>query len=167
MTEPFGARSAGWFLILAYSPTAVRFVARKEITKFPVVGAYLKSMAILIDRSKGAEARQKLGDAVDRAMARDDRYPVLIFPEGTRTPDGQIQKFRRGGLGLLMERGLKALPLVIKGSYENLPRHAMFIDKRHPISITACEPVDPADHPDIPAAIAEVERRAREAWDAS
>jgi len=156
-----------WFLILAYFPTAVRFVARKEITRFPVVGPYLREQAVLIDRSRGAEAREKLANAVERSMNKDDRYPVLIFPEGTRTPDGKVQPFKRGGLSILMERGLKALPLVLKGTYEILPRHAMCTQANVPITITACEPVDPADFPDVEAAIAEVERRVREAWESS
>ena len=154
-----------WFVILAYSPTAVRLVARKEIARFPVVGAYLQDQAILIDRSRGAEAREKLAASVDRAMDRDDRYPVLIFAEGTRSPDGDLQPFKRGGLSVMIERGLKVVPLVLKGTFDILPRHAYYLQERRPIHFEICPPVDPADFPDDRACIAEVERRVHEVWE--
>ncbi|NOZ86861.1 MAG: 1-acyl-sn-glycerol-3-phosphate acyltransferase [Deltaproteobacteria bacterium] len=154
-----------WFVILAYFPTPVRFVARKEITKFPVIGEYLKDQAVLIDRSRGKEAIEKLEAAVDRSLAKDDRYPILIFPEGTRSPDGKIRRFKKGGLSVLISKGLKVVPLVLKGTYDILPRNAYYCQKKVPIRMAICPPVDPQIYGNPDDAIQEVERRIRTTFD--
>jgi 1-acyl-sn-glycerol-3-phosphate acyltransferase len=49
-------------------------------------------------------------------------YSFLIFPEGTRSRDGRIQAFKRGGFFLALESRAPIVPITIKGTYELMPR---------------------------------------------
>ena len=63
------------------------------------------------------------------------------------------------------EHAEPGVPLVLKGTFDILPRHAYYLQERRPIHFEICPPVDPADYPDDRACIAEVERRVHEVWE--
>jgi len=148
-----------WAVLLAYYPSPLRFIAKRELAGMPVVGSYLRLRGVLIDRSKGIDARQAIA-----AAARDGQpWPILIFPEGTRSPDGQLKPFKRGGLRLLVEAGLTVVPVRIHGTYEAYPRHALAIRTGLPLKLIIADPVRPEDHASVEDVMAEVERRVREA----
>jgi long-chain acyl-CoA synthetase len=67
---------------------------------------------------------------------------LLVFPEGTRTIDGRLSDFKKGGAILSHELGVPMVPVGIKGAFEMWPRGGSF--KRHSVSITFGEPIDPA-----------------------
>jgi 1-acyl-sn-glycerol-3-phosphate acyltransferase len=52
----------------------------------------------------------------------DDGWSLLIYPEGTRSKDGWMERFRHGAARLCMERGVPAVPLVVRGAYAAMPR---------------------------------------------
>lgn len=147
-----------WAVILGHFPTPVRFVAKRELLIMPVIGQYLKRRAILIDRKRGIDAKTAIREA-----ARDpEGWPILIFPEGTRTPDGTIRPFKAGGLRIVLEEGRSVVPVAILGTYEAFPRHARTIRPGGVLRMRIGEPV-PADFGgSVEAALAEVERRVRE-----
>jgi 1-acyl-sn-glycerol-3-phosphate acyltransferase len=53
---------------------------------------------------------------------RERGYSYLIFPEGTRSRDGKIQAFRRGGFFLALESGAPIVPVTIRGTFELMPK---------------------------------------------
>jgi 1-acyl-sn-glycerol-3-phosphate acyltransferase len=54
-------------------------------------------------------------------------YSFLIFPEGTRSRDGRLQDFRRGGFFLALETGAPIVPISIIGTYELMPRGQFYV----------------------------------------
>jgi 1-acyl-sn-glycerol-3-phosphate acyltransferase len=146
-----------WAVLLAYYPSPVRFIAKRELTRVPVIGHYLRLRGVLIDRSKGQSAR----DAIAAAAHDDQPWPILIFPEGTRSPNGEIQPFKQGGLRLLAEAGRAMVPAYIGGTYAALPRQARTIRTGLPLRLSIGEPVWPADYGTPEEAVAEAERRVR------
>jgi len=126
-----------WVMLLGYCPDPVRFIARANLVKIPVIGDYLKQRGILIDRKKGIDAKVAI-----RSAARDDHpSPILIFPEGTRTRDGELQPFKLGGLQILAEEGLTMVPVCITGTFDAFPRHARIIKRGGKLRMQVGAPV--------------------------
>lgn len=146
-----------WAVLLAYYPSPLRFIAKKELTRMPVIGDYLRLRGVLIDRSKGQSAKEAIAEAAHDGQP----WPILIFPEGTRTPDGEIQPFRPGGLRLLVDAGRPIVPAYIAGTYASFPRQARAIRTGVPLRLSIGAPVLPSDLPTPAEVIAEVERRMR------
>ena len=151
-----------WAFLLGYFPVPVRFIAKRELLSVPIIGDYLKRRGVLIDRKAGVGAKQ----AIAAAVAEEGPWPILIFPEGTRSPDGEIHPFKVGGLQILIDAGLKLLPLTLCGTFEAFSRHDTYIRRGGTLKMIASEMVDPADFESPEAAIAEVERRMHAIYDA-
>ena len=129
-----------WVLILAEFPNPLSFIAKQAVTLMPVFGSYLRNRGVLIDRRKGHTAR-----SVIREAAADNPFPLLIFPEGTRSPDGEPQKFRRAGIRILADHGLKLLPVVLYGTYEGLSKDARCIKTGLHLHMQILPPIDPKE----------------------
>ena len=145
-----------WAVLLGYFPSPLRFIAKKELISVPVIGSYLRLRGILIDRKKGDNARK----AIRRAAQDDSPFPILLFPEGTRSPDGEVKKFKPGGLHIITDEGLPLVPVRITGTFEAFPRHARRVKTGGLLRLLVGEPVDSRDDPAW--AIREVERRVRQ-----
>lgn len=96
------------------------FVIKRELARVPIWGpATLRVGFIAIDRSDSAQARAQLGRAVD--AVREGRT-VLVFPEGTRSPDGHLQRFKKGGFRLAVDAQVPILPVTVNRSAALLPK---------------------------------------------
>lgn len=105
-------------LILA-SNTPLRFMAKESLSRFPVFGSAMSAMGMLfVDRSDKTKAWESI-----RAAARtlSEGKAVLVFPEGTRSKDGELLNFKKGGFVLAIESGLPILPIGIAGTGQVLP----------------------------------------------
>ena len=82
----------------------------------------------------------------DLLRVLSDGEGIVMFPEGTRTADGEFQK-PEGGVGFLaMKSKAWVMPVYIKGTYEAFPRHRKFF-RCHPVTITYGKPFIPAEDP--------------------
>lgn len=101
-------------------PQQIRIMYKKELEKIPFFGWYLRvSDFIPVEREESASARRSLTKAVQLIK---ENISVLIFPEGTRSFDGELQDFKRGAFLLALKANKEIVPLTIRGSYEILPR---------------------------------------------
>lgn len=97
-----------------------RWVIKKELRRIPLFGLALEtSRNLFIDRSKGGDALQSIRRGVDQLP---DGTGILLFPEGTRSGDGQLLAFKRGGFVIARDGGLPILPVTIRGSHDRLPK---------------------------------------------
>ena len=71
-----------------------------------------------------------------------DGMSVVIFPEGTRTSDGKMARFKRGAFMISQELSLPILPVTIDGNYDVMSRHAWHVTW-HPVHMTIHEPIMP------------------------
>lgn len=129
-----------WVLILAEFPNSVSFIAKRAVTLMPVFGSYLRNRGVLIDRRKGQTARVVIKEA-----AGTSPWPLLIFPEGTRSPDGNLQPFKRAGVRILAEQGLKLLPVVLFGTYKALSKDARVLTTGCRLHMIILPPIDPKE----------------------
>lgn len=107
--------------LFAALPVSLRFVAKRELSAFPVfAGAMERAGHVFIDRSR----RRKAVRAMRRAGERMDEQglSLAIFPEGTRSADGRLRRFRRGAFSLAIETGADLVPVAVDGGAELLPR---------------------------------------------
>jgi 1-acyl-sn-glycerol-3-phosphate acyltransferase len=149
-----------WVLILAEFPASVSFVAKRIVTLMPVFGSYLRNRGVLIDRRKGQTSR-----SVIREAAGNSPWPLLIFPEGTRSPDGNLQRFRPAGIRILAEKGLELLPIVLLGTYGALSKDARCIRTGQRLHMIILPPIDPAKL-GVDEACVELERVINETYSA-
>ncbi|HOG07614.1 MAG: 1-acyl-sn-glycerol-3-phosphate acyltransferase [Syntrophales bacterium] len=103
--------------------TQYRWIIKKELLRVPLFGyALYASRNIFIDRADPARAITSIHKALDRLPAG---VSVLFFAEGTRSPDGRIRPFKKGGFVMAVEKGLPILPVTINGSRGILPKKSV------------------------------------------
>ena len=125
-------------LALTRIPVQLRWVAKKELIKIPVFGwAVRASGHIFIDRSNRDKAFKSIEGAAERI---NKGISVVIFPEGTRSPDGHLQEFKKGGFVLAIKSRVPIVPVFIRGSREVLPKKS-FQFRSGTITITIGDPI--------------------------
>ena len=107
-------------LLFSYLPMPVRFLAKRGLFYIPVFGwAMWLAHFIPVDRGKSKKSRR----SVDRAAEMIAGGPSLVvFPEGTRSPDGQVHKFKSGAFVMAIKAGVPVLPVALLGTYAILPK---------------------------------------------
>ncbi|PLX81189.1 MAG: 1-acyl-sn-glycerol-3-phosphate acyltransferase [Desulfuromonas sp.] len=108
-------------------PGQFRWLAKMELFKVPLFGLTMRrSGYIPIDRSNRRKSLESIRLAAQRIS---NGTSVVIFPEGTRTSDGKLQLFKKGGFHLALQAGVSVIPVTIDGSYAMMPKHRTRIDK--------------------------------------
>lgn len=108
------------FSFQGYFPHDFRWIAKKELFRIPFFGpAMRKSGIVPIDRSHGREALKSLNMAAEQIAGGTS---VLIFPEGTRSPDGGLHPFKTGAITLAIKAGVPVVPIGFIGTYRILPK---------------------------------------------
>jgi 1-acyl-sn-glycerol-3-phosphate acyltransferase len=121
----------------------VRFVAKRFVFRVPVLGLGMHFAGYVpLDKEGAGEGRKRIARAVDLIKTRG--YSFLIYPEGTRSPGGELQPFRRGGFFLALDSGAPIVPVSISGTYDLMPRGSRRIRKGH-VRIVFHEPIPVAD----------------------
>lgn len=106
--------------IISAAPFPVRFIAKKSLMWFPVFGWFLYlSEHILIDRESTQSALKSLKRA---SSLLKKGISIIVFAEGTRTPDGEVKEFKRGAFLLAQHSKFPIVPVSITGTFAMLPR---------------------------------------------
>ncbi len=126
-------------VLLGCLPVQFRWLAKAELFKIPIFGPSMEGAGyISIDRSNRRAAFKSLAKAADTIRRGTS---VMIFPEGTRSSDGRLQPFKKGGFVLAVDARVPVVPVVIKGTYEIMPRQRLLIRPR-PVTIIIEKPID-------------------------
>jgi len=134
-----------------------RFIVKRFVVRIPVLGwGMLLVGYVPVDKEGVGEGKSRIARAV--SLVKERGYSFVIFPEGTRSLDGQLQPFRRGGFFLALETGSPIVPISIKGSYELMPRRKWLIRKGH-VQITFHEPIPVTGY--TPETLTELMEKAR------
>lgn len=110
------------YVTLAALPLSFRFIAKRELFRIPVFGWAIKRAGyISIDREHPREALKAIEEAGQKIA---DGITVLIFPEGTRSIDGKLLPFMKGGFSLAMRANVPITPIGIIGTNRLQPEGA-------------------------------------------
>jgi len=115
------------FAVLACLPVNFKFILKQELMKIPFFGPAMKKAGYIgIERDDPRKAVLSMKQAADRIK---NGASVLIFPEGTRSPDGRLQEFKRGGFNLAIKAGCDIVPIGIRDSFRIAPKGSLRIRK--------------------------------------
>lgn len=121
-------------------PLSLRMAAKAELFSVPVWGrAMTVAGFVKIDRKDPERAREALAEAGRNLQARG--LSLAISPEGTRSPDGVVRRFKRGGFEVARATGLPILPVAIDGTRHILPKGAAEVHQGQRVRVTVLEPL--------------------------
>ncbi|MEN8233315.1 MAG: lysophospholipid acyltransferase family protein [Actinomycetota bacterium] len=107
-------------------PTPIRFLAKKEIYKIPLLGPAMDFAGIVrIDRDGGRSVHAAINAAARETYRRG--YSLMVFAEGTRSRDGEMSDFRRGAVRIAIDNEADLLPVVIAGTFDINPPESPLI----------------------------------------
>jgi 1-acyl-sn-glycerol-3-phosphate acyltransferase len=130
---------------LARMPFDVRFVAKKELLRVPVLGQALAiSNHIVIDRGDPESAIARINAA---AADTEEGMGILFYAEGTRSRDGKVHEFKKGGVSLALRTQLPIVPMSVSGTRKFLPRGCAVIRPGGRVRIVLGEPIPTAGVP--------------------
>jgi 1-acyl-sn-glycerol-3-phosphate acyltransferase len=123
-------------------PPPFRFVAKRELTRWPIVGWVLRPAGqIIVDRRDHDQAIHSIAEAAGRKI----RGQVIFFVEGTRSRTGQLQPFKKGAFHFAIRNRLPVLPVAVRGSYDALAKLPWWrLHGGTEIEIDFCPPIGPA-----------------------
>ncbi|MBU2547175.1 MAG: 1-acyl-sn-glycerol-3-phosphate acyltransferase [Proteobacteria bacterium] len=127
--------------LLAHLPVQFRWLAKEELFRIPFFGRAMRAVGYIpINRSNPREGVKSLERAAERIRAG---VSVIIFPEGTRTRDGVIQDFKRGGFTLATRSERPIVPVSISGAHRVLATKTLALHPG-PIRIVIDRPISTA-----------------------
>jgi 1-acyl-sn-glycerol-3-phosphate acyltransferase len=125
-------------VLYVYLPFQFRIAFKKELLAYPIVGWHLRrSGQICVDQQNPAGSIGSIRSALKSLKAG---MPLVIYPEGGRTPDGQIKPFLPGAFFLAIKAQVDVVPVALIGTFELLPMNTYHIKSR-PLEMRVGDPI--------------------------
>jgi len=125
-------------VLYVYLPFQFRILFKKELLSYPIIGWHLKrSGQICVDQQNPTRSVAQIRSALKSLKAG---MPLVIFPEGGRTPDGEIKPFMPGAFFLAIKAQVDIVPVALVGTYELLPMNTYHI-KCRPLEMRVGKPI--------------------------
>jgi 1-acyl-sn-glycerol-3-phosphate acyltransferase len=127
------------FAVLGKLPVQFRWLAKEELFKIPILGPSMAAVGYIpIDRTDRKKAIESLNIAASKVEAGTS---IVIFPEGTRSLDGVLQEFKKGGFILAIKSQQPIVPITISGSHGILPKSGDWVIHSGTIRMTVSPPI--------------------------
>ncbi len=124
---------------LYYVPLNFRWVSKREVFRIPFFGQFLLLHGdIPIDRGHASQAMEQMISKGRMWISRG--VSVAVFPEGTRSKDGEIHRFKSGAFALAKAAGVEILPVVLDGTRTLIRKNRLF-NWRNTITVRVLPPV--------------------------
>lgn len=125
-------------------PFQLRIIAKESLGRFPMLGPHLKRTGhMLVDRSKP----DKAGIFGWASSLTANGLSLIVFPEGTRSRDGMMNKFKGGSIMLAMQAGLPLVPISVIGSRHVMRKGELTTRPGH-VTLIVHEPIDTIANPE-------------------
>lgn len=130
-------------VLLAHLPVQFRWLAKAELFRIPLFGRAMRGAGyISIDRFN----RDSAFASIDEAAAKIQQgVSVMIFPEGTRSRDGSLLPFKKGGFVLAVDSGVPIVPLIVQGTQAIMPKGSRLVHP-NPVELTIRPPIQTGDY---------------------
>ena len=128
--------------IFWYMPFDLRIIAKESLGTFPFIGWHLRRTGhVLVRRDNpGPQVFKQLGQ-----LTRQHRS-LIVFPEGTRSSDGRVGRFRTGIFRLAIESGYAIVPVAVRGTRHVMPKNALTTGPGW-VTLEMFDPIPTADLP--------------------
>jgi len=124
-------------------PFQFRIIAKQELFRYPFLGWHLRrSGQISVDPEGGRASLRGVRQALETLRTGT---PLVIFPEGGRSRNGQVQPFMSGAFYLAIQAQADIVPMAIVGTFEALPIDTLHVKPR-PLRLVIGEPIPTAGH---------------------
>ena len=141
----FLSNHQGWFdifTLLGKLRVQFRWLAKQELFKVFILGPAMRAAGYVpIDRGDRRKAMESLNQAAERVQGGTS---IVIFPEGTRSPDGVIRDFKKGGFLLAIKSQQSIVPIAISGSHRVLQKEGDWVIHPGTIELTIGKPISTA-----------------------
>lgn len=138
------------WLIYGWLPVIFKWLMKAELRRVPLVGIACKVAGhIFVDRKNAKASVESLQLVKDQLR---DGVCTVIFPEGTRTKDGQVGRFKRGAFQIALDLNLPIIPISLSGCFDLLPKGKPFINRRR-VHMHIGKPMDISGYADPAEAI--------------
>ena len=127
------------WLVYGWLPVVFKWLMKAELRKVPFVGTGCKAAGHIFVERRNAKAALESLHEVERQLVNG--VCTVIFPEGTRTENGEVGRFKRGAFQIAIDLGLPVIPLSLSGCFEVLPKGKPYVH-RHPVHMHIGEPID-------------------------
>lgn len=119
------------FLAMAAAERDIIFMSKKEIFSVPLLGGAMKSIGTIgVERGNSSKAMRSMLEAVKAVKGGRN---LVIFPEGTRSADGSLGPFKKGGFIIASRAGADIAPFVLKNTEKFMPKSGFAI---YPADVT-------------------------------
>ena len=126
--------------IYSVVPASLRFLTKKELRWIPFLGWSIWIAGyVFIDRKKREDAFASIVRAAGDFKKKG--HAITVFPEGTRSRDGKLQLFKKGGFHLALEAEAKIVPMGITGTFQVLPRGSVNV-RPGAVTVRVGAPID-------------------------
>jgi 1-acyl-sn-glycerol-3-phosphate acyltransferase len=127
-------------IVFACLPFQLRIIAKESLGRIPFIGWHLlRAGHVLVDRSNpGAGVVKKMARLVDAG------HSLIVFPEGTRSIDGAVGRFKGGSFVIALQSALPIVPITITGS-RHVMRKGQVTVHRGAVALTVHEPIETKD----------------------
>jgi 1-acyl-sn-glycerol-3-phosphate acyltransferase len=130
-------------VLQAYLPVQFRWLAKAELFKIPIFGYAMQQEGyISINRFDRSSAIQSLNNAAEKIK---NGVSVIIFPEGTRSRENNIQPFKKGGFVLAVDSGVPIIPVIIHGTWEIMQKKQILVKPGH-VVLEIKKPINTLDY---------------------
>jgi 1-acyl-sn-glycerol-3-phosphate acyltransferase len=141
----FLSNHQGWFdifTLIGKLRVQFRWLAKVELFKVFILGPAMRAAGYLpIDRGDRKKAVESLNEAASRVK---NGTSIVIFPEGTRSPDGVLRDFKKGGFLLAIKSQQSIVPIAISGSHRVLQKEGDWMIHPGIIELTIGKPISTA-----------------------
>jgi 1-acyl-sn-glycerol-3-phosphate acyltransferase len=138
-------------LVLGFLPH-MKFVAKDALFRTPPLCINMRVSGYIPARIGQKDANEKVGADIKKWLKRG--VSVIVFAEGTRSPDGRIQRFRQGPFAIAREAGVKVVPVAFHNTRSILPKNSWIYSFKTDVLIRVLPPIDVAEDPKETAALA-------------
>jgi 1-acyl-sn-glycerol-3-phosphate acyltransferase len=115
------------FTLLAGLPADFKFIMKKSLMRIPLLGTTMRRAGYLsVDRRDRKSAIISMDAAAEKIR---NGASILVFPEGTRSKDGHVQGFKKGGFHTAFKAGSGIIPIAILNSRDIVPKGSLRIKK--------------------------------------
>ncbi|MGA1373399.1 MAG: lysophospholipid acyltransferase family protein [Flavobacteriales bacterium] len=141
-------------------PRPIVFLSKSGVRKVPLLGAINARVGtVFVERGNPESAREAVNQLAANARSG---VSVVVYPEGTRSDDGEVRAFRKGAFHLAAVSGLPVVPFFVEGTRDLLPKGALAFRRTPGIRVVVGAPLE-APESDAPEAIERVRQAAEDA----